>query len=141
MILPGGGVKDHFSAILGEEAGDENVVGMGEDVARGVFIAYYGGPEEGCYGVRPGTRDIEEEGLEEVGEASIGEEKRGDIHSSLEVGGNQEQELVGEGKERHMGRFGGKVRQGWRLRSKLEVELNSYIVFVLVSETTLSISR
>lgn len=25
----------------------------------------------------------------------------------------------------------------WRLRSKLEVELNFYIVFVLISETTL----
>lgn len=145
MILPGGGVKYHFSAILGEEASDENVVGMREDVARGVFVAYYGSPKEGRYSVRPRARDIEEEGLKEVGETSIGEEKGGDIHSSLEVGGNQEQELVGECKERHMGRCGGKVRQGWRLRSKseveVEVELNFYIVFVVVSETTLSISR
>lgn len=89
-ILSGSGVKDHFGTILGEETGDENAIGMGEDMARGIFIACYGGPEEGCYSVRSGARDIEEEGLEEVGEASIGEKKGGDIQSSLEVGGDQE---------------------------------------------------
>lgn len=94
-------MKDHFGTVLGEEAGDENVIGVGEDVARGIFVAYYGGPEEGCYSMRSGARDIKEEGLEEVGKASIGEEKGGDIQGSLEVGGDQEQKLVGEGKERH----------------------------------------
>lgn len=81
-------MKDHLGTILGEEAGDENVIGMREDMARGVFIARYSGPEEGSYGVRSGTRDVEEEGVEEIGEASVGEEKRGNIYSGLEAGGN-----------------------------------------------------
>lgn len=81
-------MEDHLGAVLGKEAGDENVVGMGEDMARGVFITRYSGPEEGCYGVRSGTRDIEEEGVEEIGEASVGEKKGGDIYSGLKTGGN-----------------------------------------------------
>lgn len=105
-------MKDHPSAILGEDAGDENVVGMREDVARGIFISRHGGPEEGCHSVKSGARNVEEEGMEEVGEASIGKEKGRDIWGGLEVRGDQEQELVGKVEEGHGGRCGCEARLG-----------------------------
>lgn len=66
-------------------------------------VAVEGGPEERVHSIFVGEGEAVEERQEQVGEALVGAEEGVDVARAGETGGDEEEELVGEVEERHLG--------------------------------------